>query len=318
MPVFLRYRKTANAIAAALWIFVGVNLVRELVLTLSPTLFLSPIANEIFAELLGGLLYMAMFALPAFLFRYLSPVPPLPIQLSRELPRKTPFYLLFGLAAISVAAYFNTFFVSLFGYDVFSEQVLFATAQTENYQLVLLFLNMVLIPAFFEELFFRGVVLSNLLPYGQKTAVLGSALLFALMHGNIGQLFYAMVAGVVLGWIYLRTRSIWGCVLLHFVNNFLSVFLLAVSERVPENKAAAIIFLVEGGILLFGILAGIFLLWDRKKKPYPTKSACGMSRGMRIRGFFTLPMALFCVWCVLQMILLILLSQIYLFMGATV
>lgn len=71
-----------------------------------------------------------------------------------------------------------------------------------------------------EELLFRGLVLNALLRrYSPLVAVLFSALLFALLHMNPWQLPVAMVSGVLLGWLYVRTRSLWPCLLGHAFMN---------------------------------------------------------------------------------------------------
>lgn len=49
-----------------------------------------------------------------------------------------------------------------------------------------------------EELIFRGFVLRSLRPYGKRFAILGSAFLFGLFHGNLLQTPYAFLVGLVL------------------------------------------------------------------------------------------------------------------------
>ena len=52
-----------------------------------------------------------------------------------------------------------------------------------------------------EELIFRGFVLRSLRPYGKRFAILGSAFLFGLFHGNLLQTPYAFLVGLVLGYV---------------------------------------------------------------------------------------------------------------------
>ncbi len=71
-----------------------------------------------------------------------------------------------------------------------------------------------------EELLFRGLILNALLRrYGPWIAVLFSSLLFALLHMNPWQIPVALASGVLLGWLYLRTRSLWPCILGHAIMN---------------------------------------------------------------------------------------------------
>ncbi len=77
-----------------------------------------------------------------------------------------------------------------------------------------------------EELFFRGFLLFGMRErYGAVPAVLGSACLFGVSHLNAVAAVYATVAGLVLGWLALRTRSIWPGIALHAAVNAMPVLL---------------------------------------------------------------------------------------------
>lgn len=77
-----------------------------------------------------------------------------------------------------------------------------------------------------EEVFFRGMLLPRLRPWGDGFALCASALLFALVHANLYQMLYAFAVGLVLGGVYLYTGRVRGCVLLHAGVNFVSAGLL--------------------------------------------------------------------------------------------
>lgn len=74
-----------------------------------------------------------------------------------------------------------------------------------------------------EELVFRGATLRALFkifPEGRHWwAIAISALLFALIHGNFAQGLHAFIIGMLLGWLFYRTRSIIPGVMYHLVNN---------------------------------------------------------------------------------------------------
>lgn len=82
------------------------------------------------------------------------------------------------------------------------------------------------IPAVLEELFFRGAVFSALRPMGRWAAVLGSGLLFALMHANLAQLPYALMSGILLALLLEATGSLLFPIVFHIANNLLSLCLL--------------------------------------------------------------------------------------------
>ena len=101
-----------------------------------------------------------------------------------------------------------------------------------------------------EELFFRGMILPRLTRFGQKMALVFSALLFALYHVNLYQFFYAWGLGLLLGALYLKTGSIRMGYVLHAAINLLgsvlpplllslsleavAVFGLPVDQMIPQ------------------------------------------------------------------------------------
>lgn len=74
-----------------------------------------------------------------------------------------------------------------------------------------------------EEMVFRGGILRKLLDiFGQRwhwAAIAVSAILFGALHGNLAQGIHAFIIGLLLGWMYYRTKSIIPTVALHWVNN---------------------------------------------------------------------------------------------------
>ncbi len=70
-----------------------------------------------------------------------------------------------------------------------------------------------------EEIFYRKLVLDRLRRFGDAPAILISAVLFGLVHGNFGQFFYAAMMGAVFGFIYLKTGRLRYTVLLHMAIN---------------------------------------------------------------------------------------------------
>ena len=91
------------------------------------------------------------------------------------------------------------------------------------------FLTAVIAAPILEEILCRGIILDGLLKTRDpKSAILWSAFIFAALHMNPWQGTAAFAIGCVTGWIYWKTRSLWACIFIHFVNNafvFGSLFL---------------------------------------------------------------------------------------------
>lgn len=78
-----------------------------------------------------------------------------------------------------------------------------------------------------EELIFRGVILKAFLKkFKPKHAIFWSAFLFGFFHMNPWQFIPAFFIGLVIGWLYYKTKSIWPGLFIHFANNSTS-FLMA-------------------------------------------------------------------------------------------
>ncbi len=78
----------------------------------------------------------------------------------------------------------------------------------------------------FEEWLCRGMVLRGLLTRMKPGwAIVVSALFFAVIHLNPWQALNAFIIGLVMGYVYYKTGSLWLTMLIHFVNNGTSVIL---------------------------------------------------------------------------------------------
>ncbi len=71
-----------------------------------------------------------------------------------------------------------------------------------------------------EELVFRKLICDRLLPLGEGYAVFLSATVFALVHGNFYQFFYALLTGMLFSAIYVKTGRIRYTVIYHMIINF--------------------------------------------------------------------------------------------------
>lgn len=131
------------------------------------------------------------------------------------------------IVPIAVFTIFSTmplanWFVELFGklgYDVASSSI---TMPTDVFGYILMSLFLSLVPAVCEEIMFRGAIAVGLRRQGAAVAVLLSAAMFALMHGNPVQLVHQFGIGVVLAVVVLTSGDIKYAMAFHFLNNFIS------------------------------------------------------------------------------------------------
>lgn len=106
---------------------------------------------------------------------------------------------------------------------------------------------------FLEEVIFRGLLLNAMRKDNETAAVIVSSVTFGLGHiinlingsgaelfPNLMQIVYATAAGFMFVMIYLKTKSLIGCIAIHGIFNALSVF----SDETNVTKEMQIIFCV--------------------------------------------------------------------------
>lgn len=105
-----------------------------------------------------------------------------------------------------------------------------------------------------EEIIFRGYIQGELEKYGRKFAILGSAFLFGIFHGNLIQTPYAFVMGLVLGYAAAEYHIGWA-IGIHLFNNLVLADLLSrATAGLPEAAAGAIQLVLLGGAALAAVI----------------------------------------------------------------
>lgn len=172
---------------------------------------------------------------------------------------------LFGIAA-GFLAYVLTIAISnsFADYSGNNDDYLWRIGLKYNYQIFFYIINVAVIPAITEELYCRKALCSALAPYGQKTAIIVSSVVFSLLHANFYMFLHTFVVGLIAGWLYVGTKNIKISMAFHFVFNLLSVIGTLIQYRVSED--AAITFMVGRAIISFFVFAFclVYLIHQRK------------------------------------------------------
>ena len=106
----------------------------------------------------------------------------------------------------------------------------------------------------FEEMLFRGLILRNLLPYGRKMAILGSAFLFGVFHGNLVQTPFAFLVGLVLGYTAVKYGLVWS-VILHAINNFVLGDLFSrLTQWIPAMYVDLLLYVILFGVAILTLV----------------------------------------------------------------
>lgn len=143
-----------------------------------------------------------------------------------------------------------------------------------------------IVPPLVEEFAMRGVVMQPLRKYGDRFAIVVSAVLFAALHGNMVQIPFAFVAGLALGYFAIITNSIWTSVAIHCLNN-LSATVISIYYANHSENDMFFFYAIEGAILIIGIIA--FILFMQLKPQRLPKSNDEIGNSLKYSTVFCTP-----------------------------
>lgn len=106
-----------------------------------------------------------------------------------------------------------------------------------------------------EEIVFRGGIMKPMLARGVRpwTAIIISALVFGLIHGNPVQIPFAALVGVMFGVIYYKTKSLVITSICHIVNNSFSVILMNIYGSELDDMTMRATFGEQGTKITLGL-----------------------------------------------------------------
>lgn len=140
---------------------------------------------------------------------------------------------------ISIIAVFGLYnFINMFGKIFTKLGFVSSSLSLPNNTFYWFIINVVLlaiVPAFFEEVIFRGMIFNGLRKSGFLFAGLISALMFTLVHMSIHQMIFPFIMGVVFALILEKTGSLLYTMLTHFCNNFVVLLITYISNTIGKD-----------------------------------------------------------------------------------
>ncbi len=276
-------RRAANCIGAAYaFIFVFSFLINIVTIVIAfimgdngESLF-KWIEDPIFGSLLQIVLSLFMF-IPVFLAAVpLAGGKPSSV-IAFKLPKTGNLFpvIAMGIGACQIGEILASVFDSVLSEAGLSPSMPEMTFGTSFSGVLLAFLSIAVVPALVEEFALRGVVLGLLKPYGQGFAIIVSSIIFGLMHGNLVQIPFAFIVGLALGFITVKTGSVWPAVLVHFINNSISVGFSYLQMAANEDIANLLFACLSIGLLLLGVIGTVtaqikekeFFILEKNEEP---------------------------------------------------
>lgn len=214
--------------------------------------------------------------------------------------RNNFFLFLIGISFCSFANIASSLAERVFYKAGISYEVDFGDSPEGVFGFLLSLIATVIVPALIEEFACRGIMLSALKKHGEAFAIITSSALFGLMHSNFEQIPFAFLVGLVLGYITIKSASIWIAVFVHAFNNLISVvyiYLLSGLSGIAQNISYTI-------FLIVCLLLGLFAITKISKEENIFKlnedmALTGINK--RLKWFFlSVPIIIYAILCILQ------------------
>lgn len=184
-------------------------------------------------------------------------------------------------------------------------------------------LVMVVLAPWMEEYVFRKQIMDRCVRYGEKTAVVFSAIAFGLFHMNLFQFFYAFGLGLIFAYVYLRTRCLRYSVIMHMVINFMGsvvgpwvvsqLDLETLSNLSAQTLDEATLAAVLPGVMLYLgyvflqlglVVVGLVLFFLKRKQVQFAPASEELPRENRIRVVYgNVGMMVFVIVCIISIVL---------------
>ena len=127
-----------------------------------------------------------------------------------------------------------------------------------------------IVPALCEELYFRGALqlAFERTTHNPRYAIVASALVFALMHGQTASLIPLLLLGILLGIVFYCTRNLLINIVIHSINNILALVMISLSDA-PIEQTLSSPTEATGALLpilsVIATLATVYLLMKNKR-----------------------------------------------------
>ncbi|MDD6490017.1 MAG: type II CAAX endopeptidase family protein [Clostridia bacterium] len=128
----------------------------------------------------------------------------------------------------------------------------------EPFTIGLTVLVFAILPAVCEEFAFRGVIMGIFGKYGDRFAIIVSAFIFGMLHSSFITMIFAFCSGIVFGLIRKNSGSLVPSMIVHFLNNLISVIMACLDNESGIEFYYIVIF-VSAVMLMFSF----FLIYKR-------------------------------------------------------
>ena len=196
----------------------------------------------------------------------------------------------FGIGVCMIANIVTSYlmvFMSLFGVELTSPDI----ARPQGFWGFLIsVVRIAVTAAVAEELSLRGCIMQNLRKYGDVFAVVMSAVTFGIMHMNLVQAPFAVIVGLILGYITVKTESIWPAIIVHLLNNLISTVVSYLADWGVRQEVINLVYsFTIYALIAVGVFCGILFIRRAKQLSPFSKSGSVLTTGEKTKAFLLSP-----------------------------
>ena len=147
------------------------------------------------------------------------------------------------------------------------------------------------VPAICEEFSLRCCSLGLVKKYGKGFGVFCVSFVFGLLHGNLIQLVFATLVGIIMGFVTVKTNSVIPAVLIHGFNNGMAVFGEVLIYLFGESADEYSTYAMFAFWFVFGVICTVILALKGqfKREPQTVYEPYANSTIKKIATFFCVP-----------------------------
>ena len=246
-----------NSMSAAFMCLV--MLAVNLVLTVVAVSVIKPLNNKILTVLSVGVITICSVLLPTIIGSYFfGGIKPIFSQWHKD--RKNiidnVLMIVFGFGACVAINYITGVLSAIFPF--LSKNNSAVSYGNDILSVCLSVVVFAILPAICEEFAFRGVIMGIFRKYGDRFAIIISALIFGMLHSSFMTMVFAFGSGIVFGLIRKNSGSIVPSMIVHFLNNLMSVIMSCL-----DNESGVMFYYIVIFVSAVMLLLSIVLIYRR-------------------------------------------------------
>lgn len=205
--------------------------------------------------------------------------------------------VLIGFGGCLLANYVTVFLRLLGeGFGIYSDYTAMQDPSS-TFDVIMIFIGSSLIPPLVEEFAIRGVLMQSLRKYGNLFAIIASAFVFGVFHGNAVQMPFAFLCGLFIGYAVIASESLWTGVIIHALMNGMSAISSGLVYYFDEYVSNNFFYIGSAVGITLGIIGVIVYLTKYKNDETlkDTGSCSDMTLGEKFIKFNTSPMMIIAI-----------------------